>query len=185
MRFVTDKVLLFTAGLLIWLLQTSRPSLQQYRAPDRLFAIQVPADWTAQREMRDAGWVTTVGYKDRSAGIEILATPTQEMSNYRDELKARMLREVSQPFFQGWYNSLRAQVRTEITRKVYHSDFAGARSLRMDVRYFRNDNHDPRQGFAVFFFGQRDSYFIVVTGFGEAFREANQILSTFVIEPKQ
>jgi hypothetical protein len=94
-----------------------------------------------------------------------------------------MLHDLAKPYFEGWFKSLPAQTRPEVTRKVYQTQLAGVTALRMEVRYFRGDQYDSRQGCGLFFFGRLNAFFIVVTGDAPTYHEAGDILRTFVIEP--
>jgi hypothetical protein len=99
------------------------------------------------------------------------------------ELKSHRLVEGSKPYFQGWINGLKEQARVEGTGNIYPVRFANFEALRMDVTYYKGDANDPRQGYSVFLFGDKTTFFISLTGSQSRFKELEAIISTIRVEP--
>jgi hypothetical protein len=135
-----------------------------YRDPGGIFTLDVPDGWNVERHRDPAGWSTLVSHESPIAKLVILANPIPETAGKPPDLRDQQLVGLAQPIFHGWIEALRGQARVEIVRKAYRLQMQGIPALRLDVRYFRNDAHDPREGHAMFLLSRRNSFFVSLSG---------------------
>jgi hypothetical protein len=157
---------------------------RDYKDPDGAFAVKVPGGWKVEREDKDGAYLTVIRHEQyRAANLSILTIPGASAKNAPADLQPHVLADSSRPFFQGWIGGLKEQARVEGTGDVYPTQFKNFRAMRLDVTYYRGDADDPRSGYAIFFYGDKTSYFISLTGSRSGFKELEEIISTLRIEP--
>lgn len=158
-------------------------SARNYRDPAGAFTIKLRSGWEAKRERADDSWNTVISSDKYVGKLAILTIRAAPESGTSDELRSRMLVGASKPFFDGWLASLKEQARVERASRVYKTSVAGVDALRMDVTYYRGDGNDPRTGYAVYCFGDKNTFFISLTGNETGVAALERILSTIEIEP--
>lgn len=159
-------------------------SSKDYNDPDNAFAIKIPGGWRVERNEEDGAYMTVIRPdQSRAANLSIMTINGAPTKTDPAELKSHTLAEASKPFFQGWINGLREQARVEGTGNVYPTQFVNFDALRMDVTYYKGDADDPRQGYTVFLFTDKTTFFISLTGSQSRFKELEEIISTLRIEP--
>ena len=161
----------------------AQTSAKTYRDPAGAFTIKLRRGWEAKRERADDSWNTVISSDEYVGKLAILTIRAAPKSGASDDLKSRMLVGSSKPFFDGWLASLKEQARVERASRVYKTSVAGVDALRMDVTYRRGDGNDPRTGYAVYFFGDKNTFFISLTGNETGVTAMERILATIEIEP--
>ena len=185
MRFIQSSFFLIGAALGIFFL-TAMPeaaNAKVYKDPDGAYSVQVPDGWSVQRDLREAGWMTIISSQAHVAKLVILAEPIPPHDDASSDLQEHFLRELGQPMFNGWFESLKAETKINDVRKVYKTEFNGFPALRMDVVYNKGDKHDPRTSCAIYFLSRRTSFFLVPSGDQGGFKEAYGVLSSLRVEP--
>lgn len=156
-----------------------------YTDPDKAFAIEVPADWRIEREEAPQGRYLTVIRPGQNLAVHlsILTDGLAPGKTDSAELQSYSLADSSKDFFSGWIEALREQARVEGEGDARPTRFAGLSALQLDVTYYRGDADDPRRGRAIYFFGDKKTFFVALTASRPRFAELEAITDTLRIEP--
>ncbi|MFL6286660.1 MAG: hypothetical protein ACJ74Q_26275 [Pyrinomonadaceae bacterium] len=158
--------------------------LNDYYDTDGDFSIKLPDGCAVEREEQDGAYMTVIRpARQRPANISILTIKAVLPKTDSADLQSHMLVDSSEPFFRGWFNGLVEQARVEDRSDVYPTQFANLNAMRLDVTYYRDDDDDPRRGYAVYLIGDKTACFITLTAGRSQFKELEEILSTIRIEP--
>ncbi len=178
------SIISFLLLVLLFVPQTGASQGARYTDPEKAFSISLPARWTVEREKRELGWVTLISSDSQPpAKLVILTTPYEPPPNGPAELKAKILSEVSAPYFQGWISALKEQARVGEPGKPETLSLNGFDARQVDLGYRRGDQYDPRKGRAIFFFGRKTAFFVTLTGSRSVFPDLEKALSTWQVEP--
>jgi len=161
------------------------PATREHRDPDRRFTLQLPAGWTVERKVDANGWLTVARSENPVAKLIILANPLPSLEGEPADLRDRQLGEMARTVFPGWIKSLEDQGRVEILRRAYRVKVRGMDALRLDVRYFLGDAHDPRQAQALFLFSRRSSFFLVSSAERAGLAAEDKVLASWQVLPGQ
>lgn len=138
-----------------------------------LFSASLPAGWRSQVDSTAEGPITT--FTDGTAYVSVMAGRV-DLTAVAPQLRARVLEEGAQPYFQGWLNALRGMARVQ-ARPVVQTRAFGVPGLRLNVAYRRRGVRGPRTGYALFVQGNRAVYFITATAPSRAFPAADRVVA--------
>lgn len=158
---------------------------REYRDPDRHFILQIPTSWTVERKVDSTGWMTIARSENPVAKLIVLANPLPSLEGEPADLRDWQLVETARPVFSGWIEALKSQSkgRVEILRRAYRVKVRGMDAMRLDVRYFLGDAHDPRQAQALFLFSRRSSFFVVSSAERAGLAARDKVLASWRILP--
>lgn len=160
-----------------------RAVAKPYVDPDGYFTMDVPGGWKVVHSEDDNGKHTLFTSEKGIGTIEFLVIPLPPLAASPDDLRARLLAELSRPYFTGWLGGFKGQVKNVKAEKVKKIKVDGKDALRLSVSYERGDASDPRKGHATFLLGKSATFFFALTGTRDGYGPTEKILSTFAITP--
>ena len=144
-----------------------------YSDPDRAFTLKLDGEWTIDRDRAKDHTSTSLRNPSGSAILNVHVYP---MGKYADALKTPKLDpkidreafektavvELSKPFMDVWVDGAKGQFQEVRTGKIVATKFQDRRAARGEIKYKGKDGK-PRTGYAIFFIGEKNVFFITMT----------------------